>query len=263
LYNRVAPAYGQVGPDLFAPFARYLVARVPLTSGMRVLDVATGRGAALFAAAERVGPEGFVVGIDLARQMVSELAADLERRHLTNAVVQQMDAEALQFPDASFDVVLCSFALPLFPGPERALAEMYRVLRPGGSLGICMPAGADERWLWYTQLVFAYHQTHHLPLDWVPRVLSHSDVTRLLAGAGFDGVSAEPHDVEFVYANEQEWWQAQWTDAARQPLENMPPAVLDQFQTEVFARVVALKQPDGLRFIRRAFVVLAAKPSQA
>ena len=55
LYSRVAPTYGRVGPDVFAPFGRWLVARTNLSPGERVLDVATGRGAALFAAAEQVG----------------------------------------------------------------------------------------------------------------------------------------------------------------------------------------------------------------
>ncbi len=77
LYSRVATTYGRIGPDVFAPFGRWLVAHTNLSPGERVLDVATGRGAALFAAAEKVGSAGFVVGIDLAEQMVQAIAADL------------------------------------------------------------------------------------------------------------------------------------------------------------------------------------------
>jgi len=259
LYSRVAATYGKIGPDLFAPFGRFLVARMNLSPGAGVLDVATGRGAVLFAAAEQVGSAGFVVGIDLAEQMVQETAADLRERQMTNATVQQMDAEHLAFPSASFDAVLCSHALPLFPQVERAIAEFHRVLRPGGKVGICMPYGGDERWLWYTQLIFAYHQTYHLSTKWVPRIMDSSEVIRLLREAGFVEISTASQEYEFVYASEQEWWEAQWTDAARFPLEGMPPAVLEQFRTEVFQRMASLKQSDGLHYRRRASLVVGTK----
>lgn len=260
LYNQVATNYGRIGPDVFAPFGRWLVASTHLSPGERVLDVAAGRGAVLFAAAEQVGPAGFVVGIDLAEQMVQELAADLREMRITNAAVQQMDAEQLAFPGASFDALLCSYALPLFPHTERAIAEFQRVLRPGGKVGVCVPSGGNDRWLWYTQLVFAFHQTYHLPMHWVPHILDIASVTHLLQEAGFVELSTATQDYEFVYATDQEWWEAQWTDAGRFPLENMPPAILEQFKTEVFERLASMKQPDGLHYRRRAFAVVGSKP---
>lgn len=261
LYSRVAATYGRIGPDLFTPFGRFLVACANLSPGVRVLDVATGRGAVLFAAAEQVGPAGFVVGIDLAEQMVQKLAADLSEMHMNNTTVKQMDAENLTFPNASFDAVLCSYTLPLFPRVERAVAEFHRVLRPGGKVGVCVPSGGDERWSWYTQLVFAYHQTYHLSMEWVPSILGQLEVARLFQEAGFIDLSTISQDYEFVYASEQEWWEAQWTDAARFPLENMPPAILEQFRTEVFQHMASLRQPDGLHYRRRAFSVVGTKPS--
>jgi ubiquinone/menaquinone biosynthesis C-methylase UbiE len=259
LYNRVATTYGKIGPDLFTPFASFLVARMALSPGARVLDVATGRGAVLFAAAEQVGPAGFVVGNDLAEQMVQETAVDLRLRQINNATVQHMDAEHLAFQQASFDTVLCSHALPLFPQVERALAEFHRVLRPGGKVGICMPCGGDERWLWYTQLVFAYHHTYHLSTEWVPRIIDPAKVVRLLQEAGFVKISTASKEYEFVYTTEQEWWEAQWTDAARFPLESMPPAVLEQFRTEFFQLMASSKQPDALHYRRKATLVMGRK----
>jgi ubiquinone/menaquinone biosynthesis C-methylase UbiE len=260
LYCRTAATYGKVGPDVFTPFGRWLVECVHLSPGERVLDVATGRGAVLFPAAEQVGPAGYVTGIDLAEQMVRETAAELRQRGLTNIAVQQMDAEQLDFPNSSFDAVLCSCAFNFFPRAEQAVAEIHRVLRPGGRVGICVPFGADERWLWYTQLVFAYHQTYHLSMDWVPRVFDLAAVTSLLSRAGFEALSSASWDHEFVYASEQEWWDAQWTDAARSPLENMPPEVLDRFKAEVFQRMASLNQLGGLHYRRKAGSVVGARP---
>jgi ubiquinone/menaquinone biosynthesis C-methylase UbiE len=259
LYNRAAATYGKIGPDLFAPFGRDLVARMHLPPGARALDVATGRGAVLFAAAEQVGTAGFVVGIDVAEQMVQETAADLRERQMTNAAVKLMDAEHLAFPSTSFDAVLCSHALPLFPQVERALAEFHRVLHPGGKVGICMPDGGDERWLWYTQLIFAYAHTHHLSTEWVPRILDVSEVIRLLREVGFVGISTASQEYEFVYTTAQQWWEAQWTNAARFPLEGMPPAVLEQFKTDVFERLASFKQPDGFPYRRKASLLVGTK----
>jgi len=224
------------------------------------VDVAKSRGAVLFAAAEQVGTTGFVVGIDLAEQMVQETAAELREKQITNATVQQMDTEHLAFPSASFDAVLCSFALWFFPQVERAVAEFHRVLRPGGKVGICVPSGGDERWLWYTHLVFAYQERYHLSAEWVPRILDPAEVTRLWREAGFVSLSAASQDEEFVYDSEQEWWEGRWTEAARLPLERMPPAVLDQFKAEVFERLASMKQADGLHYRRGASSVVGTKP---
>jgi len=259
LYSRVAATYGRIGPDLFTPFGSFLVAQTQLSPGEQILDVATGRGAALLAAAEQVGPAGFVFGIDFAAPMIQQTAAELREKGITNAAVQQMDAEHLAFANASFDAVLCSFALWFFPHVEQAVAEFQRVLRPNGKLGICLPAGADERWLWYTQLVFAYHQKYHLTTAWVPRIFGPADVTCLLSQAGFVALSTAWQDYDFVYGTEQEWWEAQWTDAARFPLESMPPAVLEEFKTEVFQHMATMKQSDGLHYQRKAYCVVGTK----
>lgn len=184
----------------------------------------------------------------------------LREMRVTYATVKLMDAEQLALPSASYDAVLCSYALWFFPHVERAVAEFQRVLRPSGNVGVCVPNGGDERWLWYTQLVFAYHQTYHLSTEWVPRILTPSDVTRLLREAGFVAISTASQDYEFVYTSEQEWWEAQWTDAAGFPLEHMPPAILEQFKTEVFQRMASLKQSDGLHYQRRASSVVGTKP---
>src|ERR1700730_2480096 len=105
LYNRVASVYGRVGPDPFAYAGKQLVERIGITEGTRVLDVGVGRGANLFSAAEKVGHRGQVIGIDLAKTMLSETAAEIKWRNILHASVLQMDAEQLTFDAASFDYV--------------------------------------------------------------------------------------------------------------------------------------------------------------
>src|SRR5260370_509274 len=132
VFSRAAATYDRIGPQIFAHFGEWLVQRARLAPGETVLDVAAGRGAVMFPAARRVGPNGRVIGIDLSAAMVSETAADIRNANLPQIELWQMNAEHLDFPDAAFDAVLCGFALWFFPHPVHALHEFLRVLKPGG-----------------------------------------------------------------------------------------------------------------------------------
>jgi len=136
VFSRAADAYDRIGPPVFAHFGRWLVERTSPAAGASVLDVATGRGAVLFPAARKVGPTGRAVGLDLSAAMVQETAADIGHSGWRHIEVKRGDAEHLDFPDASFDQVLCGFALWFFPHPEHALREFFRVLKPGGVIGV-------------------------------------------------------------------------------------------------------------------------------
>ncbi len=87
-FGRAAPTYGDVGPRFFSRFGRRLVEVARLPAGARVLDVATGMGAVLIPAAEAVGPQGQVVGIDLSPSMVEETRREIEKRALSNVSVR-------------------------------------------------------------------------------------------------------------------------------------------------------------------------------
>ncbi|HEX6987790.1 MAG TPA: class I SAM-dependent methyltransferase, partial [Planctomycetaceae bacterium] len=110
-----------------------IVQRTGVKVGERVLDVACGTGNATIPAAE-AGAEA--VGLDL----TPELLEDARRRAAEAGVAVEWlegDAEALPFDDGSFDVVLSTFGVMFAPRHEVAAAELARVLRPGGRLGLC------------------------------------------------------------------------------------------------------------------------------
>ncbi|HNV59202.1 MAG TPA: class I SAM-dependent methyltransferase [Rhodoferax sp.] len=115
-----------------------LLALAALVPGERVLDVACGTGLVTFKSASAVGASGHVLGVDLSGLMVDAAQKRASTRGLSNVSFQRMDAEALEIPDASFDVALCALGLMYMPDPGQAVGEMRRILRPGGRVVIAV-----------------------------------------------------------------------------------------------------------------------------
>jgi len=105
---------------------------VDLRSNQRVLDVAAGNGNATLAAARRFAD---VVSTDYVAALL-ERGRERARAEGLDVTFQQADAEALPFPDASFDVILSTFGVMFTPRQEQAARELIRVCRPGGKIGL-------------------------------------------------------------------------------------------------------------------------------
>ena len=120
-------------PALFQQWARHVADAAQVREGQRVLDVACGTGVFARAAANRVGPSGSVVGVDVNDGMLA-----VARRIAPAIEWRTGRAEALPFEDASFDAVGCQFGLMFFEDRVAALREMVRVLHPGGRLAVAV-----------------------------------------------------------------------------------------------------------------------------
>lgn len=127
-------------PAIFAEWAPLLVDAAGVRRGQEVLDVACGTGIVARTVADRLAGDGRVVGLDLAEAMLA-----VARRVRPDVEWRQGDVAALPFPDRSFDVVLCQMALMFFPDRVRALREMTRVTRPGGTVALCVPAALADQ----------------------------------------------------------------------------------------------------------------------
>jgi ubiquinone/menaquinone biosynthesis C-methylase UbiE len=122
---------------LFRQLAERFLEGVPLELGHRVLDVACGTGIAARVAAPRVAPSGKVVGLDLNEGMLA-VARARSAEEGSSIAWKQGDATALPFADAEFDVVLSQQGLQFVPDKARALAEMHRVVAPGGVIALAV-----------------------------------------------------------------------------------------------------------------------------
>src|SRR5262245_60557818 len=158
VFTRSASSYDHI--RYFPIFGQWLVDTAQIPAGSVVLDVACGRGAVLFPAAQRVGANGKVIGIDLADGMARETQMEIQRRGLAQAEARQMDAENLDFSDSFFDFVLCGFSLQFFPHLDRALKEFRRVLKPNATVAVTTWGDTDDpRWNWYDELRSTYQAT--------------------------------------------------------------------------------------------------------
>jgi SAM-dependent methyltransferase len=103
-----------------------------LAPGDVVLDLGSGAGIDCFLAARRVGPGGRVIGVDMTPEMIARARANAEKGGFDNVEFRLGEIEALPVTDASVDVVISNCVLNLSPEKAQVLAEVYRVLKPGG-----------------------------------------------------------------------------------------------------------------------------------
>jgi len=112
----------------------YFHPRTKLVPGEVVLDLGCGAGMDMIIAAKAVAPNGRVIGIDYSEAMVASATKNAKRAGVMNVMVHRAPVEALPLPDASVDVAEANGVYNLAPEKERAVAEVYRVLKPGGRL---------------------------------------------------------------------------------------------------------------------------------
>ncbi|HTX30733.1 MAG TPA: methyltransferase domain-containing protein [Solirubrobacteraceae bacterium] len=148
-YAAAADHYRRPALGFWDRWGTATVARLPLSAGDAVLDVCCGAGASALPAAEAVAPNGRVVGLDLAEPLLAlarQRAADLG---LSNASFRAGDATASGYQSSSFDAVVCVFGVFFAADMAAFVSEMWRLVRPGGTLAIttwgpdwCEPASS-------------------------------------------------------------------------------------------------------------------------
>jgi ubiquinone/menaquinone biosynthesis C-methylase UbiE len=135
-YNAAADHYDHPAVSFWDRFGSRTVERMSLVPGMNVLDVCCGMGGSALPAAERVGPTGKVLAIDLAQNLLHKGSKRAEAAGLTNIEFRRGDLEVLPFPDQSFDAVISVFGIFFVPDLTGTIRGLWRLVRPHGLLAI-------------------------------------------------------------------------------------------------------------------------------
>ena len=130
-YRRYARIYDVVFGAVLQPGRKAVLDALKLRPGDRVLEVGVGTGISLPLYPREVR----ITGIDVSREMLERARARVARARLLNVdALLEMDAEAMAFPDASFDKVVAMYVVSVVPRPARLLEELHRVCRPDGEI---------------------------------------------------------------------------------------------------------------------------------
>ena len=143
-YRRYAAVYDAVFGPVLQPGRKAVMQALRLRPGDRVLEVGVGTGLSLPLYPRDVT----ITGIDVSREMLEKARRRVARRHLGNVeALLEMDAEAMSFPDASFDKVVAMYVVSVVERPARLLEELHRVCRPDGEIFLVNHVRSENRFV--------------------------------------------------------------------------------------------------------------------
>ena len=213
LWQELAPRWER-GRELLWDSTRavseWLVAALDPQPGQTILDLAAGTGETGFLASPQLGSGGRLITSDLSPSMLEAAERLAPAFGVENAEFRILDAQAIDLAVASVDGVLSRFGYVLKGDPPPALAEVRRVLRPGGLFAFAVWA-ERERNGWMTVPASVMEERGHLPAQTGAEVRlsakrSPASIVRLLQEAGFESVEVAELPVAYRFADADELW---------------------------------------------------------
>ena len=184
---------------LFEPITAHALDAAAPASGERAIDIGCGCGATVLALADRLGPTGQVLGLDISEPMAARARERIAAAGLTNAQVVVSDAANHDFPEAGADLLFSRFGIMFFADPVAAFANLHRAMRPSGRL-VCAAWRPLTENPWFTVPLEAARpmlppQPPADPNAPGPFALANPDrTTGILAHAGWQDVTLTRHD---------------------------------------------------------------------
>jgi SAM-dependent methyltransferase len=259
-YAATADHFDDPALSFWDRFGRQTVARIGLRAGDEVFDACCGTGASALPAAHAVGSAGQVLGFDVAEPALVLARAKAQAQGLTNVGFRAADVERTGLPSQSFDAVVCVFGVFFLPDMAAAVAEMWRLVRPGGVLAITVwgpgflePAttafwaavGAER-----PDLVGGFH-------PWT-RVTDPAALSQVFHQAGAAGPTLEAEPGTHPLARPEDWWTVVLGTGYRATVDELNPAAAQRVRT---ASVAWLRRHEVRELQTNVVYARARKPS--
>ena len=252
---------------LLAPVSKSLFAHAHVAHGERVIDIGCGCGSTTIELARRVGPKGYVIGVDVSVPML----ARARERTLPGMPIEfvEADATAYRFPPARTDLLCSRFGVMFFAEPTLSFANLHTALRPGGRLAFaCWRELQENPWM-AVPLMEIYKHVPNLPVsgpeDPGPFSFARADrVRRILDQAGFSAIILEPVDLVMDLAIERGLDAALATaleiGPASRALDGQPPEVREAAAQSIRAALAPLQQGKAVPLAAAIWMVTANNP---
>ncbi|HKD98510.1 MAG TPA: methyltransferase domain-containing protein [Micromonosporaceae bacterium] len=260
-YSATADNFDADALSFWDRYGRETVRRAGLRPGDRVVDACCGTGASALPAAHAVGPTGHVLGLDIAEPALALARAKAAEQHLDNVEFRTADIEDTGLPPASRDAVVCVFGIFFLPDMARGIAELWRLVRPGGLLAVTF---WGPGWMEPGDTAFWEAVSTERP----DLVRGFQPWTRVTDGASIralfrDGDAAEPEVEEEAgvhgMATPDDWWTVVLGTGYRATVQRLDPDAA----ARVRAASVSRLRRDGVSELQANVVYARARKASA
>ena len=258
-YNAAADHYDKAPLAFWDRHGLGTVRRLQLQPGNTVLDVGCGAGASAIPAAVAVGPGGTVTGIDVAENMLLCARGKARAHGLDNLHFKRADMSASGFPGGRFDAVICVFAVFFATDMERQIAELWRMLRPGGKLAVTVwgPHAFQPGAKLFSEAVTALRPDIVVPRRPWERLTHADNFRRLLLDGGTTEPAIETVNDSQPLTQPDDFWTIALGSGFRWEIDQLTIGEQESVRAEVARRLAAM----GANTIETgAIYAVASKP---
>jgi SAM-dependent methyltransferase len=267
-WSAVAPDWGELADRIdeqLQPAAEWIIEAVAPRPGDRVLELAGGPGTLSILIAERVSPDGTVLHSDFSEEMVKVAWQRFESVGVGSIESRVIDAEQIDLPDASMDVVVCRMGYMLMADPAAALRESGRVLTADGRLALAVWTDASSNpWVSLAMQAVAGELNAPPPPPDAPGLWALGDrerVEALLRDAGLNEIRIEILDGTAEYESGEQWVEA--TKRLAGPLRalfaNLEQPVREAIERRMLELATQFEQSDGRLVMPQQMLVAGAR----